>query len=92
MGSERYPLLLLLAAIAIHGPGVSPHATILPADERPDVANSVVEMLRASVQERISASGQAQQDSDVVKRQLAQWYNFPNFNNQNCIRGNWKNC
>jgi hypothetical protein len=94
MRSERYPLLLLLAAMAVHGPAMSTQAVVPSSGERSAVADDVVELLRTSVQERLSSlqsSGQELQDNEV-RQQLAQWYNFPNFNNQNCIRGNWKNC
>ena len=94
MGSERYPLLLLLAMMAVHGPVVPADANALPPGEMLGVGSAVVELLRASVQERLSAvelSKHGQQDIEV-KRQLAQWYNFPNFNNANCTRGSWKNC
>jgi hypothetical protein len=92
MGSERYPLLLLLAAMAVHGPATSTQAVIPSPSERAAVADDVVELLRTSVQERLSSlqlSGRERQDSNEVRRQLTQFYNF---NNQNCVRGNWKNC
>jgi hypothetical protein len=95
MGSDRYPLLLLLATMAVQVPAASAAGTTLPSGEPPGVIAEVVEVLRASVQERLSAVGLSAdglQDSSEMRRQLAQWYNFPNFFNQNCFRGYWRNC
>jgi hypothetical protein len=95
MGSERYPLLLLLAAIAIHGPVVPAQASV-PMPRTPfGVAGDVVGKLRVSVQDRLATmrlSIPGLQDNRDAKQQLAQWFNFPNFFNQGCFRGYWRNC
>jgi hypothetical protein len=95
MGVERYPLLLLLATIAVHGPTASVYARSPMFGEPADVTSDVVGTLRASVQDRIATvqlSIPAPEDNNGLKKRLAQWFNFPNFFNQGCFRGYWRNC
>ena len=93
MSSNRISLLALLAAASVgcagaHSAAVSDlSAGAAPAD--------VIVSLRGSVQERFNnAVGNLPEGVriDDVQRQMAQFFNFPNFANVFCFRGNWRNC
>jgi len=93
MGAERYPLLLLLASIAASAPGVSATGVKAAVAELPGAQADIVRRLHSAVQDRLMPTlGAGTETIQDAERQLAQWYNFPNFFNQGCIRGYWKNC
>jgi hypothetical protein len=91
MGSERYPLLLLLATVAVKVSVGAVHAGSPTPSERAGIVGA----LRASVQNRVASLRFSNPDPPATRelaQQLAQWFNFPNFLNQNCFRGYWRNC
>jgi len=88
MGAERYPLLLLLASVAVGATGVKAAVA-----EPPGAQADIVRRLHSAVQDRLMPTfGAGAETLQDAERQLVQWYNFPNFFNQSCFRGNWRNC
>jgi hypothetical protein len=95
MSSNRISLLALLAAASVGCAGAGAHSAAFFDLSAGAAPADVIGSLRASVQERFnSAVGNLPEGVriDDVRWQMAQFFNFPNFSNAFCFRGNWRNC